>query len=309
LFLERRRERFDEAEELYRRAVDAAPSNYQALLSLAIFLQIRGELEEAEELYRRAMAVSGDNPETLRQYAFFQQLYRRDTDRAKELFEDVIRLYKDALTQKPHNVNVISSLAGVEIECGQFSDAEELLASQPNLMTNPQLLVKYAKSLSHDENKRPLASALATRAAELVPNDHIILREVGWVFRDKAYDLRLAEHYWRRAQKSRSGDINLQANIAQLLLVSEGRADEGRAIVQRVLNLASIPIPLRLELLLYTIAHDLGNTSTYEHELEALLSQGYRSIGWDFGPTLGWVQKNRAEKFEHIRELTVRIIS
>jgi Tfp pilus assembly protein PilF len=316
-----------------RRTLKENPSNLQAHWFLAALLERRGQLEEAEQLYRRALEKDPGNPQTLRRFAVFQELYRHDPQAARELFTSAVgspdadgttlrraaqffsdsgdlgraeQLYRRVLEKDPADVNALVALAYYLDRRGQVEEAEQLLVSRPDLMDNARLLVRYARLVARSNVRLPVAAALAARAVELAPQDTAILQLAGHIVREQSYDLTAAERYWRMALEVSPDDANLQANLAQLLL-ARNDIQEGAALVQKALEHRTMPMPLRLELLLYIAAHNLANADNAEAEIRDLLSQGYRSVGWDFEPTLLWISKNRPKDFLKITELTKQI--
>ena len=85
--LERKKKRYDAAEEELRRAADLAPHEVSRLIDLAKFLSDRGRVKESDEEFAEATRMAPNNPELLfaRAETYIQQ--KRNLNDARALLE------------------------------------------------------------------------------------------------------------------------------------------------------------------------------------------------------------------------------
>jgi tetratricopeptide (TPR) repeat protein/Mrp family chromosome partitioning ATPase len=116
-----REKRFDDAEELYERAIEAAPRNAAVLGNYAnVIKNIRKDPDRAEELYRRAIDADPKSAINLGNYANFLNNIRKDPDKAEEL-------YKRAIKADPKNTNHLGNYAGMLLATGRQTGGLSML--------------------------------------------------------------------------------------------------------------------------------------------------------------------------------------
>jgi protein O-mannosyl-transferase len=114
-----RRKNLDEAERLFRRAVDLDPANAQNLFALAEFMhRSRQDLTEAEQLYRRALDLAPNNPEGIGFFAVFVGQALGNLDEAE-------RLYRRSLELDPNGPNTIVNFAQFLAARGLIAEAHD----------------------------------------------------------------------------------------------------------------------------------------------------------------------------------------
>ena len=104
-FLHETSKDMDQAEEYYRRALDADSSHAIILGNYAVFLKnIRKDMDKAEEYYHRALEVDPNHAIILGNYAVFLKDIRKDMDKAEEH-------YKRSLDVDPNHANNLGNYA------------------------------------------------------------------------------------------------------------------------------------------------------------------------------------------------------
>lgn len=170
-----RAERFDLAEPAFRAAVEADPTNADAIANLGISLANLGRLGEAQRRLTESLAINDDNAiahlslgvvldrQGLDQAATKEYMAALDSDASNlqarvyladakmrmGLPEQAATLYRQALDQSPNSSRMQMSLALADIRAGQFNEArkvlEAALKAQP---ANPEITNTLARLLA-----------------------------------------------------------------------------------------------------------------------------------------------------------------
>ncbi|MCJ1334712.1 hypothetical protein MMC10_011424 [Thelotrema lepadinum] len=133
---------FDEAEELYKRALAGneeklGPQHSDTLRTvhnLAIVYRNKGRYDEAKELYKRALAgneekLGPEHPNTLRTVEGLALVYdnKGQYDEAEELYKRALAGNEEKLgPEHPNTLRTVEGLALVYRNKGQYDEAEEL---------------------------------------------------------------------------------------------------------------------------------------------------------------------------------------
>src|SRR5205814_308449 len=102
----------DAAEEMFKRAIAADPSNVNNLSRYAAFLVVhRGDFDAAEEQFKRAIAADPNHADSLGNYAALLRMHRGDHDAAEEMF-------KRAIAADPNHANNLGNYALLALRRG-----------------------------------------------------------------------------------------------------------------------------------------------------------------------------------------------
>src|SRR5256885_13326115 len=167
--------RFDLAELEFRAAVEADPTNADAIANLGISLANLGRVDEAQRRLTESLAINNSNamahlslavvldrqgldqPATKEYLAALDSdasnlqapVYLADAKMRMGLPEEAARLYRQALEQSPNSSRMQISLALANIRAGQFNEArkvlEAALKAQP---ANPEIINTLARVLA-----------------------------------------------------------------------------------------------------------------------------------------------------------------
>jgi hypothetical protein len=89
------------------------------------------------------------------------------------------------------------------------------------------------------------------------------------------------------------------------VLIAGGREDEALKLTQQALKLsAPSDDALRLELLIYSYAHDIAGRDTAWPPLKVALTQGVRTSDWSFAITLEQARKTSHPDMPLLHDLT-----
>jgi len=154
---------YDEAERLYRRAVEFDPENILILVAFANFLwEARHDYDEAERLYRRAVEFDPDDSISLGTFATFLGVVRHDYDEAE-------RLYRRSLQIEPDNISIVRTFADfLQVVRSEFDEAERLYRRAIELEPDNKLNnYAYGDFLDKVRGKPDEAEQLRRRGIEL----------------------------------------------------------------------------------------------------------------------------------------------
>ncbi len=122
-FLVQQRGDLDEAESYYQRALEADPGDAEILSNYASFLvQQRGDLDGAESYYQRALEVDPEHVAIIGNYAIFLAWKRGDLDGAESY-------YRRALEANPKHANHLGNYGQFLVGLARLSEGEQLLVS------------------------------------------------------------------------------------------------------------------------------------------------------------------------------------
>ena len=113
----------------------------------------------------------------------------------------------------------------------------------------------------------------------------------------KEYDE--AERYYKKALELESDDANNNGNYAQHLL-AQGRKAESVTFLEKAFKNDQTEGDLTVELWFYRLAHFPEYFEEAKIELDRLLEDGHKSIGWDLSENITQAEK---EGFKDIRIL------
>jgi tetratricopeptide (TPR) repeat protein len=168
-------ERFDLAEPAFRAAVEADPTNADAIANLGISLANLGRLDEAQRRLSESLAINDNNAmahlslgvvldrQGLDQAATKEytaalsndasnlqaRVYLADAKMRMGRPEEAARLYRQAVEQSPNSSRMQMSLALATIRAGQFNEARKVLeAAHTAQPANPEIINTLARVLA-----------------------------------------------------------------------------------------------------------------------------------------------------------------
>ncbi len=255
LFLLRARMKFDEAESLFLRALEANAEQPWLLSSYAAFLwQVRKRSNEAEAYLRRALECDPNDQIALCNYASFLFIVPKDFATA-EVF------YRRAVETEPQN---------------------------------PEVLNLFALFLYQAQNRFDEAELLFRRAIDYAPKDAWCLGYYAyflWQIRKKFDD---AEAYFRRALRNDPHNATNLCNYGGFL-ISRGNRQRGLNLLRRSLQLALRELweNVMLECQFYFYAHGSAkDISPAFGAIRALLLAGVHSNWTDFSQNIDRAEKD-----------------
>ena len=156
----------DEAERLYRKALELDPTNASNTSNFALFMaNVRKNYDEAEALHRGAIKLDPSNADYIGNFALFLDAVRKNYDEAE-------RLYREALTLNPVHANTTNNFALFMVRARKnYDEAERIFRRAVGLAPNrPEILGNFAAFLTDFPKKYDEAERLYRKALKLDPN-------------------------------------------------------------------------------------------------------------------------------------------
>jgi Tfp pilus assembly protein PilF len=277
------------AREMYEQALTIDPENPVIVGNYAAFLAIHEkDYPRAKKLYEQALALNPHEAGTLGNYASFLRVNEKDYDRAKEL-------YQRALAVDPHQAvnlgNYAAFLADIEENYPLAKETyEQALAIDPQQTAN---LGNYAAFLVAHEKDYQRAKELYERALAVDPQHPGNLGNYAAFLTTREKDYQRAKELYERALAIDPDNTNNLGNHAQILLAfttDDKERSELIKLVERVKAMSNVSKSLRLELSFYQLVHQPESNETIGPMIFQLISEGERSLGWNFEPNLTWAK-------------------
>ena len=203
-------QRFDEAKETMKEAVQNFPNDFVINLILGLTLSQDNSHQEALVALKNAMKINPTDLTALHAYGYtLNQLDKKD--------EAIIFLNK-ALEISPENVQILSSLGLIYDSQENFnkSDSVYLLALSID-STDALIQNNYAYSLAERGIKLDEALALAENAIEADPKSSSYLDTIGWVYY-KLNKFEEAKGYIEKAIEQDSTNGTLMDHLGDVLI-------------------------------------------------------------------------------------------
>jgi len=251
-----------------------------ALWDLIEFHERRKNLDEVEKCYMEALEIAPKDTAFLGNYATFFWQMRHDYERAEEF-------YHRAIEADPRHANILGAYATFVWHVRHdYERAEEFyrraIDADPNQVN---ALSNYAVFLHHIRHDYERAEEFYRRAVEADPNHVINLGNYANFLWQVHQDYERAEAFYRGVIEVEPNDASNLGNYAQLLL-SQGRRDQGEAMLARAEAGSDSNPPLQAELAFYRYAHFPENAPAALNKLKEVLTAGGRSPGWNLEPNI-----------------------
>ena len=204
------------AEEMFRKAIEENPSDWEAHLYLGLSLAQQDRFAEAEESFRTAYDLAPDEKKDMvyqNQHSFFVDNYNKGiTANSTKNYAEAVEYFKKAVAVEPGfakghvNLGVAYSMAGDENKALQaFLDAVEAdsmeVEAWRNLGITYQALKQYAK-----------AREAFGKVAELAPDDSRNMFALADMYFNEG-DYQKALEYYTKTAETQSDDAALQYQI------------------------------------------------------------------------------------------------
>lgn len=166
LFMKRRKN-YDEAERLYRKSLELGPSDVNVIGNLAILLwQVRKDYDEAERLFRKALTLDPSEANHTGNFAEFMWQGRKNYDEAERLYRKALELDPN---QADHNGNFAHFLENVRKD---YDEAERFYRNSLELDPDQADITGYfAEFMATVRKEYDGADRLYRKALELGPTN------------------------------------------------------------------------------------------------------------------------------------------
>ncbi len=215
---------------------------------------------------------------------------------AEEGVDEKDSLYQEGIKDFPQSVELMNNYAlFLQTERKDFDQAEgyyqRALKADPNQAIT---LANYAYFLVTKYQDFDQAEDYYQRALKADPNQASILGNYALFLHTKRKDFDQAEDCYQRALKADPNQANNLVNYGMFLLENNKLTEAKNLFDQADEVLGDEPSELLLELWFYRYAGFWEIYSNAAEQVEAILSQGIRSVGWSLEGVV-----NQAEKMEH----------
>jgi tetratricopeptide (TPR) repeat protein len=216
----------EEATALYRKTVDANPSDMSTLYSLAGLLERQGKLEEAAAVYRKAFDA---NP---KDRAPFYQLTRLLERQGK--LEEAAAVYRKALEADPTDINMLQGLTRLLENQGKVEELVALYRKAHDANPKDPLALQRLTLWLDWQGKQEEAAAVCRRALDADPSDAKTLRVLaGLLERQGKVDEAVAR--FRNAVDANPKDQSARNGLAGLL-ERQGKVEDAVALYRKPLD-------------------------------------------------------------------------
>ncbi len=302
-FLKSIKNDYKRAEKFYRKALELDPGDADINGNYASFLRdIKKDYEGAEKYYRKALELDPENANNNGNYANFLKDIKKD-------YEGAEKYYRKALELDPEHANNNGNYAVfLQNIKKDYEGAEKFYRKALELDPEDAAFNgNYANFLKNIKKDYEGAEKYYRKALELDPENAKFNCNYANFLHETKKDYEGAEIFYRKALELNSENANINGNYAQFLLIV-GRKEEATEYLERALKLSSgEKNALTIELWFYRYAHYSEFLNEAEDNIEKLLDEGIRSIGWDLSENVKIAIKNGHPRPERLKELAKKI--
>ncbi|MEM9546579.1 MAG: SIR2 family protein [Bacteroidota bacterium] len=251
------------ADKIYEDGLNKYPEDENLLREYALFLSDElKNLDKAEEYYKKGLILYPNNIEILGNYAIFLTDVRKNHEKAEEYFKKALSLKPDDLYNMGNYADFLTDIRK------DYDQAEEY----------------YKKAVLLDPNFDGNTSAYATFLSDI----------------RKDYDK--ADTFFKKTLSLNSSDPDHNGNYAHHLIISKQDYTQAEKFIDKAIDLASsTDDDLRAELWFYRYAHYKKWLEKAEAELEKLIVQGVKSVGWNFQAHIDIAEKNNHPNIKKLK--------
>ena len=154
----------DEAEDLFKKSLEADPTSVPLTLDLGDFFLRHGRLDEAELVYRYALSLDHRSCAVLNNLG--------NTMKQKGDHAEAERFYREALTVNPHLLETLTNLGILFLNQKRFDEAETYLRRATALNPRFGYAARELGNLSMEQGRYTEAEALYRYVLSVNPGDH-----------------------------------------------------------------------------------------------------------------------------------------
>jgi tetratricopeptide (TPR) repeat protein len=267
-FLHYDKKEYSNLEEYYQKALSIDSEDAIINGNYANFLKdIKKDYEKAERYYLKSLSIDSENEHLNGNYANFLKDIKKDYEKAERYYLKSLSIDSE---NKYINGNYAIFLKDIKKD---YEKAERY----------------YLKSLSIDSE-----------------NEHLNGNYANFL-KDIKKDYKNAEKHFLKALSNDSENANNNGNYACFLLVTD-RLNESTKYLEKSFHLNNNEHNgLLVELWFYKYAHYFESIDESEKEIELLLKEGVRSIGWNLEQNVQVAIKNGHPNPKKLKELAKRI--
>ncbi len=263
--------KFEEAEEMFMKAIEINPNNYETYFEFGHVYLRQGKYEKAEEMFKKTLELSPNHSSA---YEALGQSYLE-----QEKFEKVEEMFKKAIKLSPNNGRVYGLLGRSYLEQGRFEEAEEIYFKAIELNSNNAWvyydLGTYYYQHSMTERAEKIFKKAIKANLKANPNTHWAYSQLGWFYLEQG-NIKEGNQMLKKAHEIRMSYYNPVTlhNYQKLYEVLEDKE----------IKYVAMQYPLRSidELKIMFKGHeDIIFVSNENNFKEALKNAKYDDLFWD----------------------------
>jgi tetratricopeptide (TPR) repeat protein len=241
----------DEAERLYRKALELDPTNASNTSNFALFIaNVRKNYDEAERLFRKALELDSNHANHTGNFAIFLATIRKNYDEAERLFRKALQLDPNHAT---HTFSFAIFLATIR---KNYDEAERLYRKALELdPDNANNIGDFARFMNVVRKNHGEAERLYHRALDLDPGHTNNIGNFALFLHEVRKDYDEAERLYRKALPLDPNQASNIGNFALFLQDVRKDYDEAERLYRRVLELDP------------SHANNTGNFAVFMHEV------------------------------------------
>jgi len=194
------RERYEEAEGCYKKAVELAPNNVTYLSQYAELMVDLEQNDKSEDLYKKCAELEPTNALHLARYGNFLWRIRQNFDLANQYFVKAVELE----ARKPKvNAHVFYAYANMLFQAKRDTEKADELYKQAikSDSTESHFFVTYGGFLAEVRKEIDRAEVLFKKAIKLAPKDVWVLRMYAKFLREQRSDETQAKIYEQKSSE------------------------------------------------------------------------------------------------------------
>jgi len=291
----------DKKESIYQEGIKAYPKSDELLGNYANFLYEIKNDKQAGIYYLKALKINPNAVDYNGNYAIFLRYIMKEYDKAEKYFNIALKNDPNDGICNANYANFLSDIREKHDEAHKYYIKS--IEVEPNNAINNK---NYAVFLIEILKNHVGAEEFFLKALELNPNDAGSHGNYALLLKNIKKDYKQAEKHYLKSLKIDSDSAIFNGNYAQYLL-AQGRKDKANIFMDRAFENMKDENDLTVELWFFRLAHYSEYFDKAQKELDRLLDNGIRSIGWDFDDNIQRALDDGFEDIELLKSYAKRI--
>jgi Tfp pilus assembly protein PilF len=292
----------EKRKKIYEEAIAKYPTTGWLWWNYTYFLNfVKKDYEDLNNKYIQALKYNENEAGLLGNYAIYLDRVKNDYTKADEYFTKSLLL-------DPENVAVNAEYADfLKFIMNDMEKAKiyylKTLAIDPE---NASALGGYAQYL-YRKKQYDNAAEYYTKALKFDPENSANHANYANYLKNITKEYDKAEIHFLKAIHLNPEDVAVKTNYAQFLLINQ-RKEEAEVYIDESFNVINDKeYDVTLELWFYRYAHYPKHYGEAEKKVEALLSKGIRSLGWNLNENIKIAEKENHPNRSKLKEFANRI--
>lgn len=268
----------------------------------AVFLEeVKKDYDNADKFYLKALALNSENVNFIGNYANFLKEIKKDNLNAEKYYTKALHIDSNHVNNIENYAIFLHTIKKDYVNAEKYYLKAILIDHENSIINGNYAIFLYVIKKNYAE-----AEKYYLKSQSIDPENTIICASYGNFLHVIKKDYDKAEHYYLKALSIDPKDANCNGNFACLLLIINKKEEATKYLEAAFLN-NNERNGLLAELWFYKYAHYPESIEETEKEIEQLLSEGVRSIGWDLSSNVETAIANGHPHPEKLKELATRI--